>query len=176
MGERTAGQATGQARVLDVARLPDHLDRLFSAAFALSGSRYDAEDLVQETYAQVLRRPRLLRNEDDGAYLMRALRNTWISWGRSAHAQRSVPLEPEKLDFVAYSPTAPQETALAAREAFAAVAELSPPLRETIVAVDVMGLSYKEAAHALRVRQGTIMSRLSRAREAVATTLEGVAA
>ena len=172
MGEQSAGQAVGQARELDVARLPDHLDRMFRAALALSGSRYDAEDLVQETYAQVLRRPRLLRNEEDGAYLMRALRNTWVSWGRSAHARRSVPFEPDKLDFVAASPTAPQETALAAREAFAAVAELTPPLRETIVAVDVMGLSYKEAARALRVRKGTIMSRLHRAREAIATSLE----
>jgi RNA polymerase sigma-70 factor (ECF subfamily) len=173
---KTAGQADGQARELEVARLPDHLDRLFRAAFALSGNRHDAEDLVQETYAQVLRRPRVLRNEDDSAYLMRALRNIWISWGRSAHARRSVPLEPDRLDFFADSAAAPQETAVAAREAFAAVAELSPPLRETIVAVDVMGLSYKEAARALRVRKGTIMSRLHRAREAIATNLEGAPA
>jgi len=171
-----ASRPADQSRELEVARLPDHLDRLYRAALALSGSRYDAEDLVQETYARVLRRPRLLRNEDDSAYLMRALRNIWISWRTSAHAQRSVPLEPERLEFVAGSPAAPQEDAIAAREAFAAVAELSPPLRETIVAVDVMGLSYKEAARALRVRKGTIMSRLHRAREAVADALEGASA
>ncbi len=171
--EVDASRKAEAARELEVAHLPDHLDRLFRAALALSGSRHDAEDLVQETYARVLRRPRLLRNEDDSAYLMRALRNTWISWQTSAQAQRSIPVEPERLEFVADSPAAPQETALAAREAFAAVAELSPPLRETIVAVDVMGLSYKEAARALRVRKGTIMSRLHRAREAVADSLEG---
>jgi RNA polymerase sigma-70 factor, ECF subfamily len=50
---------------LDPARLGDHLDRLYRAAWALCGSREDAEDLVQETYARVLSRPRLLRNEDD---------------------------------------------------------------------------------------------------------------
>jgi RNA polymerase sigma-70 factor (ECF subfamily) len=175
MADDASGQADG-ARELEAARLPDHLDRLFRAALALSGSRYDAEDLVQETCARVLRRPRVLRNEDDGAYLMRALRNIWISWRTSARASRSVPFAPEDLERVADWPVAPQEAAVAAREAFAAVAELSPPLRETIVAVDVMGLSYKEASRALRVRQGTIMSRLHRAREAVATAIEGTSA
>ena len=158
-------------RELDVAHLPDHLDRLFRAAYALCGSRHDAEDLVQETYARVLKRPRFLRHEDDGAYLLRALRNTWINLRNSAHARRSVPLEPERLEFVDDPKADPQESTLDARAAFAAVAELSPPLRETIVAVDVMGLSYKEAARALRVRPGTIMSRLHRARDAVAGAL-----
>jgi RNA polymerase sigma-70 factor (ECF subfamily) len=149
---------------------------MYRAAYALCASRHDAEDLVQETYARVLRRPRLLRHEEDGAYLMRALRNTWINWRSSASARRSTPMEPERLEFVEDPTGDPQSSALAAREAFAAVAELSPPLRETIVAVDVMGLSYKEAARALRVRPGTIMSRLHRARDAVARTLEGAAA
>jgi RNA polymerase sigma-70 factor (ECF subfamily) len=67
----------------------------------------------------------------------------------------------------------PQELALDARECFAAVAELSEPLKEAIVAVDVMGLSYKEAAHALRIRKGTVMSRLHRAREAVERAVMG---
>src|SRR4051794_41836030 len=70
-------------RTLDPARLGDHLDRLYRAAWALSGSREDAEDLVQETYAHVLARPRLLRNEDDLGYLLRALRNTFLTQIRS---------------------------------------------------------------------------------------------
>jgi RNA polymerase sigma-70 factor, ECF subfamily len=157
-----------------VARLPDHIDRLYGAALALCGTRHDAEDLVQETYARVLRRRRWLRNENDLAYLMRALRNTWINMRSSAHARRSIPYEPEQLESVEDPSTDPQ-TALDARDAFAAVARLSPRMRETIVAVDVMGLSYKEAARVLRVRKGTIMSRLSRARGAVARALEGEA-
>ena len=51
---------------------------------------------------------------------------------------------------------------------YAAVAELPPALRETLVAVDIVGLSYRQAADALGVKQGTIMSRLYRARNAVA--------
>ena len=47
------------------------------------GSREEAEDLVQETYARVLARPRLLRNEDDLGYLLRALRNTFLNQKRT---------------------------------------------------------------------------------------------
>ena len=44
-----------------------------------------------------------------------------------------------------------------------------------LVAVDVAGLSYKEAAKALRIREGTVMSRLYRARQQVVRRLEGAA-
>src|SRR5262252_1094965 len=70
-------------RRLDPARLGDHVDRLYRAAWALCGSREDAEDLVQETYARLLARPRLLRNEDDLGYLLRALRNTFLNQKRT---------------------------------------------------------------------------------------------
>ena len=53
-----------------------YLDRLFAVAWSLSGSRHDAEDLVQETVATVLQRPRRLHGADPLAYLMTALRNT----------------------------------------------------------------------------------------------------
>lgn len=56
---------------------------------------------------------------------------------------------------------------------YAAIARLPDDFRDVIVAVDVAGLSYKEAAKALRVREGTVMSRLSRARDRVAAELEG---
>src|SRR3954467_13341398 len=68
---------------LDPQQASDHLDRLYRAAWALCGSREDAEDLVQETYARVLGRPRLLRSEDDLGYLLRTLRNTFLSAKRT---------------------------------------------------------------------------------------------
>jgi RNA polymerase sigma-70 factor (ECF subfamily) len=64
------------------------------------------------------------------------------------------------------------EAAFAAREVYEAVAALPADFRDVIVAVDVVGLSYKEAARSLRTRVGTIMSRLYRAREQVAAILE----
>ena len=74
---------SGPARQLDPAALGDHVDRLYRAAWALCGSREDAEDLVQETYARLLARPRWLRNEDDLGYLLRALRNTFLNQKRT---------------------------------------------------------------------------------------------
>ena len=61
---------TGE-RQLDPGSLGDHIDRLYRAAWGLCGSHAEAEDLVQETFARVLQKPRLLRSEDDLGYLLR---------------------------------------------------------------------------------------------------------
>src|SRR5436853_3440416 len=83
---------------LDPAHLGDHLDRLYRAAWALCGSREDAEDLVQETYSLVLRKRRWLRGDDDLGYLLRVLRNTHFSRLRATGRRvRSEPL-PDDLD------------------------------------------------------------------------------
>ena len=162
-------------RELEPARLGDHLDRLYRAAWALCGSREDAEDLVQETYARVLARPRFLRNDDDLGYLLRALRNTFLTRTRTESRRvRAEPL-PDQLDLVA-DPRSPEpQAALEAGELYAAVAALPEDFRDVLVAVDVAGLSYKEAADALRIREGTVMSRLFRARQRVVRSLEGEA-
>jgi RNA polymerase sigma-70 factor, ECF subfamily len=159
-------------RPLDPTRLGDHLDRLYRAAWALSGSREDAEDLVQETYARVLRRPRLLRNEDDLGYLLRALRNTFLNLKRSESRRlRPAPL-PDELDLVADPHAREPQAALETAEVYAAVAALPDDFRDVLVAVDITGLSYKEAARALRIREGTVMSRLYRARQQVVRRVE----
>jgi RNA polymerase sigma factor, sigma-70 family len=158
-------------RQLNPARLGDHVDRLYRAAWALSGSREDAEDLVQETYARVLARPRLLRNEDDLGYLLRAMRNTFLNQKRTESRRlRTAPL-PDQLDLVADPTARGPEAALDAAELYAAVAALSGDFRDVLVAVDIAGLSYKEAAHSLRIREGTVMSRLYRARQEVVRKL-----
>src|SRR5947208_16928261 len=76
-----------RGRMLDPEHLGDHLDRLYRAAWALCGNREEAEDLVQDTYARVLAKPRLLRNDDDLGYLLMVLRNTFVS-SRRASARR----------------------------------------------------------------------------------------
>jgi RNA polymerase sigma-70 factor (ECF subfamily) len=162
-------------RTLDPARLGDHIDRLYRAAWALCGSRQDAEDLVQETYAQLLRRPRLLRNEDDLGYLLRALRNTFLNQKRTESRRlRSDPL-PEQLDLVADPQARDPQAAVEAGELYAAIAALPEDFRDVLVAVDVVGLSYKEAAKALRTKEGTVMSRLYRARQDVVRRIDGPA-
>ena len=160
-------------RTLDPARLGDHLDRLYRAAWALCGSREDAEDLVQETYARVLAKPRLLRNDDDLGYLLRALRNTFYSRLKTESRRlRPGPL-PEQLDVVADPHARDPEAAVEAGELYAAIAALPDDFRDVLVAVDVTGLSYKEAANALRIHEGTVMSRLYRARQQVVRRVEG---
>jgi RNA polymerase sigma-70 factor (ECF subfamily) len=164
-----------ERRLLDVAALPDHFVRLYRAAYGLCGRREDAEDLVQETYARVLRRPRLLRRDEDIVYLLRVLRNTWISGHRAASA-RPMTSDLAEVEFVAdprEDPTVDElELALEIKEIYAVIRELPEALRETVVAVDVVGLSYREAARALGTREGTIMSRLYRARERISGELD----
>jgi RNA polymerase sigma-70 factor, ECF subfamily len=62
--------ACSPRRQLDPEALGDHIDRLYRAARALCGSREEAEDLVQETFVRVLRKPRMLRSRDDLGYLL----------------------------------------------------------------------------------------------------------
>lgn len=157
---------------LDPARLGDHVDRLYRAAWALAGNREDAEDLVQETFARVLARPRMLRNDDDLGYLLRVLRNTFLTQVRDrGRRPATVPMPDEPLveDRSAPSPQA----VLEAREVYAAVAALPDDYRDAVVAVDVAGLSYREAAKALGTKEGTIMSRLYRGRQRVARAVGG---
>ena len=157
-------------RRLDPDRAVEHLPRLYRAARAWTRSREEAEDLVQETYAHVLARPRLLRGDDELGYLLRALRNTLISQ-RRAESRR--PITTELADDAALGSRTSDDPAEATqtRRVFSAIAELPDEFREALVAVDVAGLSYPEAARALGVREGTLTSRLFRARDRVARRL-----
>jgi RNA polymerase sigma-70 factor (ECF subfamily) len=157
-------------RRLDPDRVAEHLPRLYRAARAWTRSREEAEDLVQETYARVLARPRLLRNEDELGYLLRSMRNTLISQVR---ARERRPQTTELVEEVAVSGRASDNPAEAAeiREVHAAIAELPEDFRDALVAVDIAGLSYPEAARALGVPEGTLTSRLFRARDRVARSL-----
>jgi RNA polymerase sigma-70 factor (ECF subfamily) len=159
---------------LDPATLGDHFDRLYRAAWALCGTREDAEDLVQDTYARVLKRPRIVRGDDDVGYLVRVLRNTFIS-SRRAASRRPVKAAPPPEDLELADERAGLEppAAVEAREVYAAIADLPDDFRDVLVAVDVAGLSYAEAARALRVREGTVTSRLYRARAQVARRMGG---
>lgn len=162
----------GELRQLDPEAAGDHLDALFRAACAMSGSRALAEDLVQETYVKVLSRPRLIRRDDDLGYLIKALRNTWYSHLRSERTKRAGTTDAvEDPDQIPSPKASDPQQALEASAVLDALAELPELYREAVAAVDVAGLSYAEAARALGVRQGTVMSRLYRGREQIAEAL-----
>jgi RNA polymerase sigma-70 factor, ECF subfamily len=159
-------------RQLDPDSLGDHVDRLYRAACGLCGSRAEAEDLVQETFAHVLRKPRFLRSDDDLSYLLRVLRNTYISSRRAAARRPQITPLPHDIDLVedrhAVDPTA----ALEAAELYAVIAQLPGDSRDVLVAVDMVGLSYREASTALSIKEATITTRLHRARQRVSSLLE----
>jgi RNA polymerase sigma-70 factor (ECF subfamily) len=76
-------------RRLNHEALVEHMPRLYRAARAWTDTPEEAEDLVQETSAKVLARPRFLRGESELGYLLRALRNTLVSQ-RRAESRRPV--------------------------------------------------------------------------------------
>lgn len=152
--------------------LPTHTDRLYRAAWALCGSPHDAEDLVQETFARVLARPRFLRGQDELAYLMRTLRNTFLIQRRTASRRPQVIAATlEQIEPVDHRSAHRPEEAVQAREVLATIGTLSEDHRLALVAVDVVGLSYREAAQALGTKEETIAVRLFRARERMARAL-----
>src|SRR4051794_12799480 len=147
------------------------MDRLFRAAWALCGSREDAEDLVQETYERVLRRPRFVRRDDDLAYLYRALRHTYFNTRRTASRRPQVGAELDDVHVASSRSDVEPERAMDAKVVLEAVAALPESMREVLVAVDLLGLSYAEAGKVLGVHANTIPSRLARARLKVADTV-----
>ena len=151
--------------MLDSDRLSDHIDRMYRAAWALCGSRHDAEDLVQETFATVLKRPRVLRHDNELGYLLRALRHTYFNHLRSASRR------PATRQLLEDDIPHRHESEFTAREIMEAVASAPGPYRDAVIAVDLVGLSYREAARSLRTREATITTRLHRGRQHVARQL-----
>ena len=151
-------------------RLPEQLDRLYREAWALCGSSHDAEDLVQETFARVFARPRRLRRDDELPYLLKAMRNTYLT-GLRTRGRRPQTVElPAEASETLRSPRAEPEAAFEQRELLATIAALPPDFRDALVAIDLVGLSYREAAQLLGVPEATITTRLYRARQRVAHT------
>jgi RNA polymerase sigma-70 factor (ECF subfamily) len=154
-------------------RLPEQVDRLHRAAWALCGSSHDAEDLVQETFARVLARPRRLHRDDELSYLLQALRNTYLTGLRTRDRRPHTVELPAEASEILRSPRAEPEAAFEQRELLATIAALPPDFRDALIAVDLVGLSYGEAGRLLGVREATITTRLYRARQRVAHTLTG---
>ena len=159
-------------RQLDPEALGDHIDRLYRAAWSLCGSREEAEDLVQETFARILRKPRMLRSEDDLGYLLRVSRNTFFSQRRTAGRRPQTQPLPDDLDLIEDRSATQPESRIESQALYTAISELPDDFRDALVAIDVVGLSYREAARALRVREATITTRLHRARQRVAGRLQ----
>ena len=160
---------------LDPQRAADHLDRLYRTAILITRDPHEAEDLVQDTYEQVLRRPRDLRGDSELYYMRSALRRRHGD-RRRADARRVGSVEFDAApDVCARDCEQPGRRAEQA-EVLAAIRALPEIHRDVLVATYVAGLTYSEAASALGVKRGTIMSRVFRAREALLSSLGAVPA
>ena len=158
-------------RTLRPDSLGDHHDRLVRVARSLTRSAADADDLVQETYARLLARPRRIRGDDAGGYLVAALHNTFVSGHRrDRRAPALVGADAAERLPDADADRSP-DAVVRTREVLEAVRELPPALRAAITAVDLVGLAPEEAAHGLGVPAGTVRRDLVRGRIAVARRL-----
>jgi RNA polymerase sigma-70 factor, ECF subfamily len=161
---------TGE-RQLDPAALGDHFDPLYRAARSLCGSREDAEDLVQETFLRVLRRPRFLLSDGDHSYLLRTLRNTFINDCRRAARRPYITWISGESEIVDATALADPEASFEAAGLYEAIATLPDCFRDAVIAVDVLGFSYREAARALGILEATLTTRLHRGRQRLADML-----
>lgn len=167
MGDAAGAASPGGSREAAFAEhvLP-HVALLHRVALSLTGQSADAEDLVQDTLIRALRAVERFDGAYPRAWLLTVLRNTHLNRlrGRRPVLMREGE-SPE--DHPGQSAPATEDLVLdAGFEAGLerALAALSPDHRAVVALVDVDGLSYEQAAHALGVPRGTVMSRLHRAR------------
>jgi RNA polymerase sigma-70 factor (ECF subfamily) len=151
-----------------------HLDRAFNYARWLTKNDADAEDVVQDAYVRALRFFSSLRGDDARAWLLTIVRNTWYgrfprradgsamaAAGDDCDSQADAGLSPE-------AQMIQQQTVDRVRRA---IERLPTDFREALVLRELEGLSYKEIAAVTGIPLGTVMSRLSRARERLADVL-----
>ncbi len=101
------------------------------------------------------------------------MRNTYVSDRRRAARRPALIAKPiEDLPLVTTDAALVPEPAFEASEVLAAIAQLPEDFRLALIAVDVVGLSYAEAARALGTREATITTRIYRARQQVSRRLE----
>ena len=150
-------------------QIEGELDRLFAYALSLSGEGEIAEELVQET---VLRALAAKRAPNDGAglrpWLFRILRNAFIDLLRRQGRIQYLDHQDLEAEIDEHSPAVQSSEGLVDEITVRwALAELPPTHREILSLIDVQGFSYAEAAEILETPVGTVMSRISRARQAL---------
>ena len=155
------------SRQLGAEELLAHFEVLRRTARALCVSTEDTEDLVQETCVRVLARERVVEEHRHAAYLATAVRNTHRE-RRRKERRRPVAVQLESTEGEPFSARDDVEALLELR---ALIDELPSGQRDAVLAVDVLGLHYAEAAASLNVPTGTIMSRLCRGRRVLAQEL-----
>lgn len=150
--------------------LPPMLPRLWAFALRISGDRHDAEDLVQRACVRALERAHQLQPDTSPlSWMFSIVQSVWINEvrARNVRSRSGMDWDDAFLEAVP-DPNArtPEESAMDG-QIISAVQRLPEAQRAVMLLVGVEGLSYSEAAKVLDVPIGTVMSRLSRARQAI---------
>ncbi|HET7408569.1 MAG TPA: RNA polymerase sigma factor [Paracoccaceae bacterium] len=138
---------------------------------SISASRADAEDLVSDAIERAARSGTAPRSKSAlRPWLFRTMRNLTIDGFRKARLRREYLAAEDRLVGKAASAVPDPAERLALR---AALDRLRREERQLVILVDIAGLTYAEAAAAMEIPIGTVMSRLSRARRALVRELDG---
>src|SRR6476660_7640581 len=160
----------------------DLSDQVFRVARHLVGSREEAEDLMQETYARAFRSWRSYTPGTNlRAWLLRILTNLNIDRGCSKPPSPEMqPLEEgdyflyNRLEESSREPRSDQDAVvdrLSQDDVVAALSEVPHDFRDVLVLVDIGDFTYQDAAQILDIPIGTVMSRLHRGRRILKTAL-----
>jgi RNA polymerase sigma-70 factor, ECF subfamily len=173
---RIAREARDRARFEDEAL--GLADQVYRVARRLVGSREEAEDLVQETYARAFRSWRSFTpGTNMRAWILRILTNLNVDRGRRIQrTPQTQALEESDYYLANKVASAAGEEALEQEQVVErmsqdsivrALAEIQPQFRDVVVLVDIGDFTYADAAQILDVPIGTVMSRLHRGRRAL---------
>ena len=159
-----------------------HLGDAYSLARWITANRADAEDVVQDASLRAFRAIANVAEGTSRAWFLTIVRNTAYTWLRNNRPSALMVVDDlEKLESEQVATTnldrgTPETALIAKTEAAsleAAIAELPPAYRETLVLRDVQGLGYREISQVTGVPIGTVMSRLARGRAQVIKTIGG---
>ena len=146
------------------------IPRLRRYARALAGDRSAAEDLVQDTLERAWSKFHLYRRGTDlRAWLFTVMHNVYVNQLRSA--RHNAPLDDEMPELAR---PAHEIDTLVLRDLDLAIRRLPTEQREVLLLVALEDMSYDQAARALEIPIGTVMSRLARAREKLRVMLSGL--
>jgi RNA polymerase sigma-70 factor, ECF subfamily len=151
-----------------------HLDAAYRLARWLTGNEHDAEDVVQEASLRAFRYFRTFTGGNGRAWFLRIVRNT--GWGWRGHSGRA-PTDPfDEEQHSSAWPSSDPETLLLQTDDIRlieqAMSHLPDRFRELLVRRELEGLSYRDLADVMGIPIGTVMSRLSRARDALRGALD----
>jgi RNA polymerase sigma-70 factor, ECF subfamily len=150
--------------------LPGMLPRLWAFALRLCGNRHDAEDVVQRACVRGLERAHQLQpGTAPLSWMFSIVHSTWINElkARKVRSRSSMQWDDDFLQTVPDPGARTPEENLLNAQIIEAVERLPEAQRIVMLLVAIEGLSYAEAAEVLDVPIGTVMSRLSRARQTI---------